>query len=357
MAGPPQLPSSYAAARAAFLDSAGDHADSLVSRVMSRRGPDGEELAIDVARAGSATARRLLIVASGTHGVEGFAGSMLQTHWLATGGSLELPKGTTVVLLHALNPWGFAWRRRVNEDGVDLNRNFVDFERLPANPGYDELAADLVPEHWAPERREEADRRLLTLLSERGMEAMQEAISAGQYSDPGGLFYGGGAPTWSHVVLREILSEELAPASDVRVIDLHTGLGPFGEGELISSDPPGSAALRRAQSLLGGEVTSILGDDSVSASLTGEWLACLPDWTTATVTAVALEFGTFDLLEILEALRADHWLWRHGDPLSAEGEEIAARLKQVFAPDDPEWCNLIWKRFSNVLDRAGATRE
>ncbi|MBV6508565.1 MAG: hypothetical protein JJLCMIEE_01629 [Acidimicrobiales bacterium] len=323
---------------------------------MSRRGPDGEELAIDVARCGSDDAERVVVVASGTHGVEGFAGSMLQTHWLTTGAPRDLPDGDAVLLLHALNPWGFAWRRRVNEDGVDLNRNFVDFERLPSNPRYDELAADLVPEHWDLQAREEADGRLLSLLSERGMEAMQEAISGGQYSDPGGLFYGGSAPTWSHLAIRETLSEELASVPDVRVLDLHTGLGPFGKGELISSDPPGSAALRRARALLGEDVTSILGDDSVSASLTGEWLPRLSEWTTATVTAVALEFGTVDLLEILEALRADHWLWRHGDPESTEGEEIAARLRQVFAPDDPEWCELIWKRFSDVLGRALLSR-
>ena len=29
------------------------------------------------------------------------------------------------VLLHALNPYGFAWLRRVNEHNVDLNRNFL----------------------------------------------------------------------------------------------------------------------------------------------------------------------------------------------------------------------------------------
>ena len=51
----------------------------------------------------------------------------------------------SIVLLHASNPYGFAWGRRVNEDNVDLNRNFVDFDApLPENPGYNEIRHGIV---------------------------------------------------------------------------------------------------------------------------------------------------------------------------------------------------------------------
>ena len=51
------------------------------------------------------------------------------------------------VLLHALNPFGFAWRRRVNEDNVDLNRNFLlDDEGYVGCPdGYAHLDPLLLP--------------------------------------------------------------------------------------------------------------------------------------------------------------------------------------------------------------------
>ena len=90
---------------------------------------------------------RGLLVISGTHGVEGFAGSMCQTAWLSEGAAL--PDDLAVVLVHAINPYGFAWIRRVNEDNVDLNRNCIDFSAsLPENVGYDQLAEALVPPTW-----------------------------------------------------------------------------------------------------------------------------------------------------------------------------------------------------------------
>ena len=49
-------------------------------------------------------------------------------------------------MVHAINPHGFAWSRRVTEDNVDLNRNFVDHAQpYPSNPGYEELRAAICP--------------------------------------------------------------------------------------------------------------------------------------------------------------------------------------------------------------------
>jgi hypothetical protein len=45
---------------------------------------------------------------SGTHGLEGFAGSAVQSAILADVGNLTSANGPTVVLVHALNPWGMS---------------------------------------------------------------------------------------------------------------------------------------------------------------------------------------------------------------------------------------------------------
>ena len=56
---------------------------------------------------------------------------------------------TALVLVHANNPHGFAHQRRVNEDNIDLNRNFIDFDaKTPESPEYAELHPALVPEAW-----------------------------------------------------------------------------------------------------------------------------------------------------------------------------------------------------------------
>ena len=74
------------------------------------------------------------------------------THWLRSGAAKRIPHGTAVMLFHAHNPWGFAHKTRVTEENVDLNRNFVDFDKpRPANPGYEEVHRAITPEEWSEE--------------------------------------------------------------------------------------------------------------------------------------------------------------------------------------------------------------
>ena len=58
-----------------------------------------------------------------------------------------------VLLVHAVNPYGFSHLRRANEDHIDLNRNFLDFSRpLSKNAGYGELHGELLPTELAADR-------------------------------------------------------------------------------------------------------------------------------------------------------------------------------------------------------------
>ena len=58
---------------------------------------------------------------------ENVVGSAVQLAWLSQRHrTLSVPEDAAIVLVHALNPFGFAWRRRWNENKVDLNRNFLD---------------------------------------------------------------------------------------------------------------------------------------------------------------------------------------------------------------------------------------
>ena len=125
--------SDYSEARVKFL-AACDAASVPVEHFRNpETGPNGEPLYTDVAVLGPNDAERVLLLCSGTHGVEGFAGSAIQTGLLSEEITARLPDGVRLVMIHALNPFGFAHLRRVNEDNVDLNRNFVD-HAAPRSP-------------------------------------------------------------------------------------------------------------------------------------------------------------------------------------------------------------------------------
>ena len=124
------LAATYAEARRRFLAAARRAGADVSSHRHPEPGLEGEELGVDVALVGPHDAEAVLVVVSGTHGVEGFTGSALQTHWLDEG-LHDRPTDVAVVLVHALNPYGFSWVRGVNEDNVVLNRNFVDWGEPP----------------------------------------------------------------------------------------------------------------------------------------------------------------------------------------------------------------------------------
>src|SRR5579872_1515592 len=189
---------SYAEARGKFREAAAAAGGAMAVFANPNRAPDGADLSTDVAWFGPRNAERVLVSVSGTHGVEGFCGSGAQVDWLRRGEAASLPAGVAVLVVHAINPYGFAWLRRVTEENVDLNRNWIDFaEPVPENPGYDELAAAAVPDTWTEESRRATARTLRAYAETHGPMALQQALSGGQYRHPAGVFYGGDAPTWA----------------------------------------------------------------------------------------------------------------------------------------------------------------
>jgi len=141
---PSAFAQTYAEARGKFIAAAEAAGLDVFGHAHPMLGRDGEALAMDVALEGRRDAHSLLLVSSGCHGVEGFCGSGVQVALLrdAAWRALLHESGVAVLYLHALNPYGFSWWRRVTHEGVDLNRNFHDFSQpLPANPAYDEIAA------------------------------------------------------------------------------------------------------------------------------------------------------------------------------------------------------------------------
>jgi hypothetical protein len=221
----------YSEAREKFLAAARIAGAATARYDNPTKGPKGGSLSTDVARLGPDDASKIVVTISSTHGVEGYCGSGFQVDWLAAMGAASLPKDTAVLLVHAINPYGFAWTRRVTEEGNDLNRNYVDHGKpYPVNEGYLEIADWLVPSDFSDAGRKAADAKLAAYRKKVGDVAYFRAISGGQYSHPDGMFFGGGGASWSNRTLHAIADRFLKGRRDVAVIDCHTGLGPYGYG-------------------------------------------------------------------------------------------------------------------------------
>jgi hypothetical protein len=319
------------AARAAGLDNVA-HAHPLLGR-------DGEKLAMDVARFGAADAEALLVVSSACHGAEGFCGSCVQVALLddANFHADAQRAGVAVLYIHALNPYGFSWLRRVTHENVDLNRNFQDFSApLPANDAYDQLAHHIVPPSWPPPP--EAQAALAAYGQEHGAKALQRAISGGQYTHPQGIFFGGHNPTWSQQTLRQVLRDHGRRCTRLGWIDLHTGLGPSGHAERSYAGGDDASTVARARRWWGDEVTSIYDGSSESALLAGlMWAAAGQECAQAEYTGIAMEYGTLPFDQVIDALRAEQWLENHPQAGADQRVTIKRQLRDAFYVDTPQW--------------------
>jgi hypothetical protein len=137
----------YSESREKFLQAAMARGLSIEKFLNPGVGPGGERLYTDVVLIGPRNAEKFLVLSSGTHGVEGFAGSGIQTGLLNECVVSVIPDETAVLMIHAINPYGMAYLRRFNEDNVDVNRDFVDHSKpYTKNEPYDRLASLIEPE-------------------------------------------------------------------------------------------------------------------------------------------------------------------------------------------------------------------
>jgi hypothetical protein len=337
----------YFAARSAFTSATGVSHEALALDV---RGPQGEELAIDIAWRGDPDARRLLLVVSGVHGVEGFAGSAVQNAFLSA--AHAVPAGCAVVLVHALNPWGFAHLRRVNEHNVDLNRNFLrraeSYHGAP--PLYRALDRFLNPR--SPPGPDGFLLRAGLHLLRHGTGALRQTIAGGQYDFEHGLFFGGKQLEQGAALILRWLNARCRSIERLLAIDLHTGLGAFGQLGLFAGAEMGRERVRRfAERLQIAIAEDTQADGSGGYAASGSLRDALPELLPhAQVDALVAEFGTFSGLRLLHALREENRLHHYAD--ARLDHPAKRRLLAAFRPDSASWRVAVTRRGTELLQRA-----
>lgn len=332
--------SDYAMARQRFREAAAALGFALEAHAIGERGPDGNDLTIDVAITPGIPSDKTLLISSGLHGVEGFLGAAVQLALLRTWYTQNeaLPR-VRCVLLHALNPFGFAWRRRVNESNVDLNRNLLpDGELYRGSPdGYARLDGLLNPP-CAPSAAEPVMLKFMLAIARYGMPALKESIASGQYDYPQGLFYGGDKPSRTHGILATHFDRWLGDSTRVMHLDFHTGLGAWAACKLLIDTPLNDAHRRQLTHWFGANAFECTHTPHVAYRTRGsfgQW--CAARYRDRDYLYAGAEFGTYNPLRVLAGLRAENQAHHRGAPDSPGTEQIKQRLVELFCPRAAEW--------------------
>ena len=348
----------YSQARAKFQATAEKAGLTCTSHVMKERGVEGEELAIDVACLGAREPRQLVIISSGAHGVEGFAGSAIQTGLMATDGARDLPSDMAIVLVHALNPHGMSWSRRECEDGTDLTRNLSHHLYPPfPNEDYELFHPFLVPADVSAETLERLPQEFERVLAEHQIEKPGPILRIGQYAHADGSTYHGLHSSWSTEHWIEITRQHAHGAEDVMLIDIHTGFGDYGD--LLVQNPSyrhSSPAYGTLCEWLGREPAGYSDDGSIIEHRIETFEAlhrqCKDG---ARVAAMYFEFGTKDPAAFINPWVLNNWYFNYGDRFCQK----AVRARRDFADfcyiRESEWKRNVWEKgslqFEQLLGR------
>jgi Protein of unknown function (DUF2817) len=316
--------------------------------------------------------RRLLIVTSGTHGAEGPAGAAVQRHFMAE----VLPKTDLtemgVLLVHALNPFGFRHMRRVTENNVDLNRNLDVTPALFAgqNPGYRTISEVLNPEQpvdlGSMAHRLFGERSVLLILR-HGMPTLRQAALQGQYELAHGIYFGGQGFEPQKAGL-ESLIRRIAPGHGaVMTIDLHTGYGERGTLHLYPNPPLVPRIEDDTETVFAGYHIDWPQKDPTFYSTTGgliDWIGKMLDLEAQRYVPMVFEYGTLNSqttpgsLDSIHRLVVENQGYQRGHATPADEEEVRRRFHEMFYPSSPRWRTEIIRAtaamWPGILERFGA---
>jgi Protein of unknown function (DUF2817) len=328
----------YETARQRFMDASRRAGAQLNSYSLNQNAET--PLTIDVSILGAA-AGPTLVVSSGLHGIEGFAGSAIQLAWLKQFlGSNEDKTPIRFVLIHAINPYGFAKLRRVNEANIDLNRNFLipPEQYAGSTEGYRRLNRFLNPAS-PPSKFELFKLKMLWKILRYGLPKLKESVACGQYDYPDGLFYGGQQAGWSTHIAQKHCDEWLGSASRVVHIDVHTGLGAFGSYKLLVNEVLPNDDLAWYQATFGVDaVESMAKPDGTAyqaSGIFGTWMQ--KHFPSREYRTVGAEFGTYDVVRILAALRAENRAHHYASPAGVAYQQAKGELLECFCPSSMHW--------------------
>lgn len=309
---------------------------------------------------------KLLILTSGTHGVEGYVGHAVQELFIHEFLNPELIGDLGVLIIHGLNPYGFKHYRRVTENNVDLNRNSdIDPDLFKTvNSGYAELVDFLNPTE--PVNTGSMHNRFFAVAAIRkilkaSLPVLRQAVLQGQYQFPDGLYYGGQSLEPQIAEIAPLIKKVAEPYEKVLAIDLHTGYGERGKLHFFPNPPEDSLKKKQTEELFEGYSID-WGDNADFYTITGDFSGYIgkliphKDYIPMT-----FEYGTMDSQKTMGSIRSIHNMIlenqgvHYGYRKEKDQRKVEKNLLEMYYPSDSKWrlgiLDQTAKVFQDILEK------
>lgn len=330
------FPRDYQPARNAFRAAATETGFTLEEFPIAATGPHGELLTIDAATRGPENAEKTIVVTSGLHGVEAPLGSAIQVAWMRELAKESNPCQLRWVLIHSLNPFGFAWHRRANENNVDLNRNFHEsFDTANPSTHLESLYRVLHPSRRPA--RVGVLFRLGGLALRRGVASVRQMLAQGQLSYPDWLFYGGDEPSELFPILRRNLPRWIGSAREIVHWDVHSGLGRWGQELMLLGESLETPAAKWWTRHFGTAAIAVDDDRNAYAVKGGFGPWCQHLFADRVYRFVTYEFGTLARFRVLKALVNEMRDWPYRRTRGGAETWASRAMRETFCPRSRTW--------------------
>ncbi len=188
-------------------------------------------LTIDFATSETKKKDKLIILMSGTHGVEGYIGSATQL-WFIEKILPKIKSKTSIGFVHCLNPFGMQHNKRYNENNVDLNRNCIDnLKNIKLIDPKSTLIIKEAQKLLTPKRPRVNEIfewvayyfLVKKIILRNGLKNTIKAVSFGQNLFPKSVCYCGKEKQKSIIILEDFIKKITKDYNKVIFIDIHTG--------------------------------------------------------------------------------------------------------------------------------------
>ena len=343
---------SYVDCRKSFLDEANKmkemYKDVQISglNIKSKKDPD---LTIDYCYIPAQKRfKRLLILTSAVHGIEGYVGSAVQQMFLK-----ELVKENSLdnlglLFIHGINPFGFKYKRRVTENNVDLNRNSATDKSLfeSVNQGYSDLNT------WLNQKQKVNltsfghfffQLNAIQKIIKYSMGTLRQAILQGQYQYEKGVYFGGKALEPSVKAVTPLIQQTAQHYDMVFNIDLHTGYGANGTMHLFPNPLKDEKKKAKIENIFSGTHID-WGDSDDFYTITGDFTTYVGDIIPEKYyLTMVFEFGTMDTQATMGAIKALHNAMienqgvQNGYESQKDEKGVKSRYLESYYPSSEAW--------------------